>query len=76
VDAEAAIQTASTLALEYDEDDDPILRPFRGVLELIRLTFTTSFKSFKMSRFSRNVVQPVLLGINRIIGWKNKRGKN
>jgi len=76
VDAEAAIQAASTLALEYDEDDDPILRPFRGVVELIRLTFTTSFKSLKMSRFSRNVLQPVLLGINRIFGWNRNKNKD
>lgn len=44
VQAEAAVQAASTLALEYDteEDEDPILRPFRGVAELIRLTYTSS----------------------------------
>jgi hypothetical protein len=44
VQAEAAVQAASTLALEYtsDESDDPILRPFRGVLELIQLTYTSS----------------------------------
>lgn len=45
VQAEAAVQAASTLALEYtsgDDGDDPILRPFRGVAELIRLTYTSS----------------------------------
>ena len=46
VQAEAAVQAASTLALEYnsgdDGEDDPILRPFRGVAELIRLTYTSS----------------------------------
>jgi hypothetical protein len=44
VQAEAAVQAASTLALEYnsEDDDDPILRPFRGVAELIRLTYTSS----------------------------------
>lgn len=44
VQSEAAVQAASTLALEYnsDEDDDPILRPFRGVVELIRLTYSSS----------------------------------
>jgi hypothetical protein len=44
VQAEAAVQAASTLALEYDTegDEDPILRPFRGVAELIRLTYTSS----------------------------------
>lgn len=44
VQAEAAVQAASTLALEYnnDDDEDPLLRPFRGVIELIRLTYTSS----------------------------------
>ena len=44
VQAEAATQAASTLALEYnsDNDDDPILRPFRGVAELIQLTYVSS----------------------------------
>jgi len=46
VQSEAAMQAASTLALEYssDDDDDPILRPFRGVIELIQLTFRSSVK--------------------------------
>ena len=44
VQCEAAVLAASTLALEYksDDDDDPILRPFQGVAELIELTFTSS----------------------------------
>jgi hypothetical protein len=38
VDTEAATQAASTLALEYtDKDQDPVLQPFRGVVELIQL---------------------------------------
>lgn len=38
VDAEAATQAASTLALEYsDEGQDPVLQPFKGVVELIQL---------------------------------------
>jgi hypothetical protein len=38
VDTEAATQAASTLALEYtDKDQDPVLQPFRGVVELIKL---------------------------------------
>jgi hypothetical protein len=45
VDAEAAMQAASTIALPYDdEQQDPILRPLVGVLELIRLTFKFSLK--------------------------------
>lgn len=44
IDAEAASQAASTLALEYNQisDDDPVLQPFRGVRELIRLTFVST----------------------------------
>lgn len=43
VDAEAAMQAASTIALPYTGDEnDPILRPWRGVLELIQLTLSNS----------------------------------
>jgi hypothetical protein len=44
VQSEAAVLAASTLALEYNsnEDEDPILRPFRGVFELIQLTYASS----------------------------------
>ena len=43
VQAEAATQAASTLALEYspNEDQDPILRPWRGVIELIQVRCNT-----------------------------------
>ncbi|VEU35918.1 unnamed protein product [Pseudo-nitzschia multistriata] len=53
VDAEAAVQAASTLALEYssNEDEDPILRPFRGVAELIRLVSTSTLEPYQ--RFYR-----------------------
>eukprot|EP00980_Cylindrotheca_fusiformis_P031115 scaffold25830_cov162-Cylindrotheca_fusiformis.AAC.16 len=46
VQAEAAVQAASTLALEYNsgDDRDPLLRPFRGVIELIQLTYRSSIK--------------------------------
>lgn len=49
VDAEAAVQAASTLALEYssDEDEDPILRPFRGVIELIRLVCMSTIEPYQ-----------------------------
>lgn len=48
VDAEAATQAASTLALEYDDgkegdERNPVLRPFESVFELIRLSMTFSF---------------------------------
>ncbi len=53
VDAEAAVQAASTLALEYSsmDDEDPILRPFRGVTELIRLVTTSTIEPYQ--RFYR-----------------------
>ena len=53
VDAEAAIQTASTLAVEYDDEDDPVLCPFRGVMELIQWTVSTTWKSFRSSGMSK-----------------------
>jgi hypothetical protein len=56
VDAVAATQAASTLALEYSDgsapENDPILRPFRGVLELIRLTAKSSVWDPLKRRFS------------------------
>ena len=53
VDAEAAVQAASTLALEYssNEDEDPILRPFRGVADLIRLVCISTLEPYQ--RFYR-----------------------
>jgi hypothetical protein len=56
VQAEAATQAASTLALAYNDgdDDDPILHPFRGVLELIQLTFSSSIQE-PLQRFARRV---------------------
>jgi len=47
VDAEAAVQAASTIALEYDDDNDPVLRPLRGVAELVRLSASASFKKVR-----------------------------
>jgi hypothetical protein len=45
VDAEAAMQAASTLALQYEEnEDDPVLRPLQGVLELISLAYSSSIR--------------------------------
>ena len=57
VDAKAAIQAAATLALEYgdgNEEKDPVLRPFRGVAELVRLTAMTGWTSFRKSRPGRS----------------------
>jgi len=58
VDAEAAAQAASTLALEYDGmnggGDDPVLRPFQAVKELLILAVTTGLRSIK-----RSVIIPI-----------------
>lgn len=62
VQAVAATQAASTLALEYsnNEDEDPILRPFRGVFELIQLTYINSVAE-PLQRFMRRLKSlPVL----------------
>lgn len=54
VDAEAAMQAASTMALPYDdENDDPILQPLKGVWELILLTVNSIRDESK--RFIRRV---------------------
>ena len=51
VDAEAAAQAASTMALEYDEmnggGDDPVLRPFQAVGELVRLAVKSGWRGIK-----------------------------
>jgi len=55
VDAEAAKQAASTLALQYrDEEEDPVLRPLRGVRELIVLTYLNSVRE-PLRRFLRKL---------------------
>ena len=61
VDAEAAIQAAATLAVEFDDGEDPVLRPFRGVAELIRLTASTGWKSFKKTKVGKNFVVPIFI---------------
>ena len=72
VDAEAAIQAASTLALPFDKDDDPVLRPFRGVAELIRLTISTGWKSFMRTRVSISVLQPLLFNFKKFFRRKDE----
>jgi len=46
VDAEATLQAASTLSLEYDgstnDENDPVLRPVQGTIELVRQTIKSS----------------------------------
>jgi hypothetical protein len=67
VDAEAAVQAASTLALEYDDgEDDPVLRPLQGVIELLRLTFRSGWRSFVATRVYRGAVKPVW---TRLSSW-------
>jgi hypothetical protein len=58
VDAEAAIQAAATLALEFDDEKDPVLRPFKGVAELVRLSASTGWNSFKKTRLARGFLLP------------------
>jgi hypothetical protein len=66
VQAEAAVQAASTLALEYNKDDgyDPILRPFQGVVELIRLTYSSSIKD-PYQRWWKRIRISMSLGLDR-----------
>eukprot|EP01082_Thalassiosira_pseudonana_P008516 g7662.t1.1.5e17418a g7662 g7662.t1 contig24:1200036-1202445(+) len=82
VDAEAACQAASTLALEYDgkDDDDPVLRPFYAVAELINLAVSSGWRSVRIGlinplnnvwRFSRRVI----LGFRWKRRWRGKGGR-
>jgi hypothetical protein len=58
VDAEAAMEAASTLALAYDDgENNPILRPISGVQELIRLVWSNSIKE-PLRRFLRRLKRP------------------
>ena len=59
VDAEAAVQAASTLAIPYeDENEDPILRPLAGVFELIRLTFQSSVLRAPLKKIWKRIRKP------------------
>jgi len=70
VDTQAAMLAASTLALPYDnEDEDPILRPIRGVRELIRLTFDNSLRD-PLRRFFRQ--SSIGITWTRLQKWLNK----
>eukprot|EP00537_Pseudo-nitzschia_pungens_P011271 CAMPEP_0172396042 /NCGR_PEP_ID=MMETSP1061-20121228/23207_1 /TAXON_ID=37318 /ORGANISM="Pseudo-nitzschia pungens, Strain cf. pungens" /LENGTH=633 /DNA_ID=CAMNT_0013127797 /DNA_START=219 /DNA_END=2117 /DNA_ORIENTATION=- len=80
VDAEAAVQAASTLALEYSsvDDEDPILRPFRGVGELIRLVSTSTLdpyqRFYRKFRFSINKKWNKLKDIFRFLSRRKGGG--
>lgn len=80
VDAEAAAQAASTLALEYDGmdggEDDPILRPFQAVRELFKLAVSSGWRSIR-----EGVIHPFgnvwRVGRRSILGlWSRGRGGN
>ena len=79
VDAEAAVQAASTLALEYssNEDEDPILRPFRGVGELIRLVCASTIEPYqRFYRRLRNTITSKWSTLRRILGFRRNSNKN
>jgi len=85
VDAEAAAQAASTLALEYDtingSGGDPVLRPFQAVKELMRLAVSSGWRSIKKTvinpfKNSYRVWRSTLLGFKwrYIRPWKEGKG--
>jgi len=94
VDAEAAAQAASTLALEYDDmngsGDDPVLRPFQAVSELVRLAVTSGWRGIKrgavnpfgnMWRIGRRVMAQWRRRMNRMTSMRREeewieRGEN
>ncbi len=84
VDAEAAVQAASTLALEYSsmDDEDPILRPFRGVTELIRLVLTSTIEPYqRFYRRSRTTLGNIWTKLKMILRFRSPlnggiKGKN
>lgn len=79
MDAEAAAQAASTLALEYDgmngNGDDPILRPFQAVKELVMLSVNSGWRSIK-----QGVINPFLsiwrIRRRAILGFRWRRRSN
>jgi len=74
VDAEAACQAASTLALEYDgmngSGDDPVLRPFLAVRELISLAVKGGWRSVR-----KGFINPLnsLWQLSRRAMWRLRR---
>jgi hypothetical protein len=78
VQSEAAVQAASTLALEYNssEDEDPILRPFRGVYELIQLTYASSVMEPLQRAFRRIKLALKMRGIRNLFRRNNRRSED
>jgi hypothetical protein len=77
VDAEAAAQAASTLALEYDDmngGEDPVLRPFQAVSELVRLAVTSGLRSIR-----RGAINPLgniwRIGRKVISRWRKRMNR-
>ena len=74
VDAEAACQAASTLALENDgmngSGDDPVLRPFLAVRELISLALKGGWRSVR-----KGFINPLnsLWQLSRRAMWRLRR---
>jgi len=74
VDAEAAAQAASTLALEYDgmngSGDDPVLRPFQAVRDLVKLALDSGWRSIKKVVIKTNIWR---ISRSAILGFRWKR---
>jgi len=69
VDAEAASQAASAFALEYDDSEqDPVLKPFRGVIKLLLLSALGGWRKLKESKLSTGLIQPLW---KRVTSWLN-----
>jgi len=75
VDAEAATQAASTLALEYemdasvvaDKQSDPVIRPMRGVVELIRCTAKSSVRNvMKNTKIAKMILKPLIIRLRKM----------
>lgn len=80
VDAEAAAQAASTLALENDSingsGDDPVLRPFQAVGELVRLAVSSGWKSIKKGVLISPFGNILRASRRAILGFRWRRRSN
>lgn len=81
VDAEAAAQAASTLALQYDSmnggEDDPVLQPFQAVKELLVLAVSSGWRSSWRS-IKHGVITPLENIWKRVLGfrWRRRQDNN
>eukprot|EP00986_Skeletonema_menzelii_P020985 scaffold32847_cov160-Skeletonema_menzelii.AAC.2 len=80
VDAEAACQAASTLALEYDSmngsGDDPVLRPFLAVRKLFTLAMTGGWRSVRKGFINPLNTLNSLWQLGRRAFWKLRRRRD